>query len=184
VHYRDLPELEADYFCHLPVTDFDWFHFEGRNPDQVVRMLDYVQSQRIDQPISIEIEKERPDIDALYAYADILIFSRAFVTGRGHDEAEDFMRSMRIHAPKALLICPWGESGAWLLDRDDQVHHAPAQSPAVIIDTLGAGDSFNAGLIHALSTGQTPQEALVFANEVAGKKIAQKGFEQLFESAP
>ena len=181
VHYRELPELDADFFCQLPITDFDWFHFEGRNPVQVTRMLEYVRSQRIDQPISIEVEKERPDIDSLYAHADILIFSRAFVTGRDYSDAEAFMRGMRVHAPTAFLVCPWGAQGAWLLDLDDQLHYAPAAAPANIVDTLGAGDSFNAGFIHAMTTGRTAIEALAYANQVAGRKIGQVGFERLFE---
>jgi ketohexokinase len=180
VHYRDLPELEADHFCQLPIGDFDWFHFEGRNPLEVVRMLEYVQAQRSEQPISIEVEKERPDIDALYAFADVLIFSRNFVMGRNHDSAEEFLRIMRAHAPRALLVCPWAEDGAWLLDHNDQLHHAAAQPPEQIVDTLGAGDSFNAGLIHALATGSSATEALAEANQVAGRKIGQIGFAQLF----
>lgn len=183
VHFRDLPELDADHFQQIELEQFDWFHFEGRNIGESVRMLKHLQSCRIDQPVSIEIEKERPDIDALYSFADVLLFSRVFVQGRGHQGPEEFMRRMRIHAPKALIVCPWGKEGAWAQDLEGNVFHAPAHPPEKIIDTLGAGDSFNAGLIHALASGRTPIEALEFANLLAGIKIGQTGFEGLADTA-
>jgi ketohexokinase len=183
VHFRDLPELDADHFQQIELEQFDWFHFEGRNIGESVRMLKHLQSCRIDQPVSIEIEKERPDIDALYSFADVLLFSRVFVQGRGHQGPEEFMRRMRIHAPKALIVCPWGEEGAWAQDLEGNVFHAPAHPPEKIIDTLGAGDSFIAGLIHALASGRTPTEALEFANLLAGIKIGQTGFEGLADTA-
>jgi ketohexokinase len=183
VHYRDIPELNANHFQQVELEQFDWFHFEGRNISESVRMLKHLEIRRLDQPISIEIEKERPDIDALYSFADVLVFSRVFVQGRGHQEPEEFMRRMRIHAPRALIVCPWGNRGAWAQDMDGNVFHAPAHTPGRIIDTLGAGDSFNAGLIHALASGTPPAEALEFANLLAGIKIGQIGFAGLSDKA-
>lgn len=183
VHYRDLPELDADHFRQIELEPFDWFHFEGRNIGETVRMLKHLKERRIDQPISIEIEKERPDIDALYAHADVLIFSSVFVKGRGHEQAEEFLRRMKIHAPRAIIICPWGDQGAWGQDQDGHVYHAPAHPPERIIDTLGAGDSFNAGLIHSLASGENLQEALEFANLLAGIKIGQSGFQGIAKNA-
>jgi ketohexokinase len=183
VHFRDLPELNADHFQQIELEQFDWLHFEGRNIGESVRMLKHLETRRLDQPISIEIEKERPDIDALYSFADVLLFSRVFVRGRGHQEPEEFMRRMRIHAPRALIVCPWGNKGAWAQDKEGNVFHAPAHTPEKIIDTLGAGDSFNAGLIHALASGKTPGEALEFANLLAGIKIGQMGLADLADKA-
>lgn len=179
VHFRDLPELPADHFLGQAFEAMDWFHFEGRNISATLQMLQHTRSVRTDQPISIEFEKDRPDIDGLIHLGDVLVFSHTFVTGRGFDNAETFMHHIRNHNAEAMIICPWGDAGAWGMDRDNRPIHSPALQPEQVIDTLGAGDCFNAGLIHALSSGRTLAEALAFSNRLAGTKVGQEGFEGL-----
>lgn len=176
VHYRDLPEYDYQHFHQIPLEEFDWFHFEARNVSEVRRMLVETQQRRVDQPISLEVEKEREEIDSLLPLADILLFSRVFVTSRGFDKPAAFFDAMRSHIPEAILVCTWGDQGAWARDRNNRDYHAPACPPPEIIDTLGAGDTFNAGLIHAMVSGLTLAEALVHACQLAGKKVGQHGF--------
>ena len=54
----------------------------------------------------------------------------------------------------AVLICAWAEKGADALGPDGVVVHSDAFSPEVLVDTLGAGDTFNASVIYCLSHGQ------------------------------
>ena len=168
VHYRDLPEYDYQHFHQIPLEEYDWFHFEARNVSEVRRMLVETQQRRVDQPISLEVEKEREEIDSLLPLADILLFSRVFVTARGFDKPTVFFDAMRSHIPEAILVCTWGDQGAWARDGNNRDYHAPAYPPPEIIDTLGAGDTFNAGLIHAMVSGQTLAEALVHACQLAG----------------
>ena len=60
-----------------------------------------------------------------------------------------------------------------------QLHTSPATPPPQLLDTLGAGDTFNAGFIHKLSSGHTVQEALSFACQLAGAKCGLSGFDGL-----
>lgn len=51
-----------------------------------------------------------------------------------------------------------------------------AQAPQVeVVDTVGAGDAFCAGLIHGLATGQEPTMALEMANHLIRKVLATRG---------
>lgn len=179
VHYRDLPEYDFQRFQQISLEQFDWFHFEGRNVPELRRMLTETQQRRVDQPISLEVEKEREEIDSVLPLADILLFSRAFVMARGFDNAIAFFDAIRPSAPEAILVCTWGDQGAWARDHNNQDSHAPAYIPPRVIDTLGAGDSFNAGLIHAMTGGQTLVDALNQACQLAGKKVGQHGFSGL-----
>lgn len=179
VHYRDLPEYDFKRFQQIPLEEFDWFHFEGRNVPEVKRMLTETQHRRVDQTVSLEIEKERKNIDTLLPLADILLFSRVFATSRGFEKPTTFFDAMRRIAPQAILVCTWGDQGAWARDHHDHNFHSPAYPPPQVIDTLGAGDTFNAGLIHALATGQPLAEALAQACQLAGKKVGQHGFSSL-----
>lgn len=188
IHYRDLPELRYAHFRAVPIERFDWLHFEGRNVAETEAMLRHARKRLLDQPISLEIEKPRPDIERLMPYADVLIFSRAYALARGHTQAAELLAAMRPHAPRASLVCAWGEAGAWALATNRQLAreavHAPAVKAGQTVDTLGAGDAFNAGLIAALATGATLDEALARAVALAGHKVTAHGFAHLGKARP
>jgi ketohexokinase len=179
VHFRDLPELAADVLHDVPLDEYVWFHFEGRNIAATREMLNRVRAFRVDQPVSLEIEKDRPGIDSLFELADILLFSASFLAARGLAEAAQLFSMIRPLAPEAILICSRGEAGAWAQSADGEIIHAPATIPASVVDTLGAGDTFNAGLIHALQDGQLLVDALAYACRLAGRKVGQAGFSNL-----
>ncbi|MEW6445054.1 MAG: PfkB family carbohydrate kinase [Pseudomonadota bacterium] len=180
VHYRDLPEYGLDDFMDVPVDHFDWLHFEARNCDDLAAMLVYARSLVTDQPLSLEVEKEREGLDLLWDAPDLIVFSRAFARGRGFDAPEDFLREARRWSPKALLVLPWGDRGAWAM-QGEIILHSPAFAPETVVDTLGAGDTFNAGLIHAMASGRALESALEDACRLAGRKVGQDGFDGLFE---
>ncbi len=180
VHYRDLPEFSAEDFQAIPCARYDWVHFEGRNVAATRQMLQRLRAAGFGGRISLEIEKERPEIDLLFPLADVLIFSRVFAHGRGYTDAADFLASVRHrYRPPADLICAWGESGAFALDRMDQPCHSPAFPPPQVVDTLGAGDVFNAALIHGCLAQQTLPAALENACRLAGRKCGQLGLTAL-----
>lgn len=56
--------------------------------------------------------------------------------------------------PRAVLICAWAEKGADALGPDGVIVHSDAFPPESLVDTLGAGDTFNAGVIYTLSNGE------------------------------
>jgi ribokinase len=53
--------------------------------------------------------------------------------------------------------------------------HAPARAAGPVVDTTGAGDSFNGGLAVALAEGLPMEQALRFANAVAGIAVTRPG---------
>ncbi len=176
IHYRDLPELHPRHLAQLAVEEYDWIHLEGRDVAYTLPMLKALRRRLVDQPISLEIEKNRANIMQLVGYADVVIFSRSFVQTQGIDDPAAWLQTLHQRHPASLLICPWGEAGAWGIDADA---HAPIHQAAVavhqVLDTLGAGDTFNAGLIDALVSGQPLAQALDQACQLAGRKVAQRG---------
>lgn len=179
VHYRDLPEFEAEDFASIDLSCYDWLHFEGRHVPACERMLRQVREQRPSLRVSLEVEKPRQGIERLFPLADVLIFSRAYAQAAGYSTAPGLFASVRARTKSGLLYAAWGEEGGWLDDRQAPPFHMTARSPARLVDTRGAGDVFNAGLIHALLKGETPQQALARAIELAGRKCAQQGFDGL-----
>lgn len=56
---------------------------------------------------------------------------------------------------RATLVCAWAEKGADALGPDGQLLHSDAFPPPRVVDTLGAGDTFNASVIFSLSQGES-----------------------------
>ena len=76
-----------------------------------------------------------------------------------------------------VATCTWGSEGAWARDFEGQLLHEPAVSPPLIVDTIGAGDVFNAGMLASLGAGRPVSEALRRANRLAGEKCGREGLE-------
>ncbi|MBI1423660.1 MAG: carbohydrate kinase [Gammaproteobacteria bacterium] len=176
VHYRDLAEYDAAGFAGIPLAEYDGFHFEGRNLPQLVTMLEQVQRARVDQPILLEVEKPRPGIEAAFAYADVLLFSRVYAMAEGCRAAGELFDRVQARHPQGILICTWGEQGAYARTPDGADLHAPALPVREICDSVGAGDTFNAGVIHGLLSGKHLHDTLLYANALAAKKLQQPGF--------
>ncbi|HEY0722065.1 MAG TPA: PfkB family carbohydrate kinase [Gammaproteobacteria bacterium] len=180
VHYRDLPEYHHNDFTQIDLAEFAWLHFEGRNIEEVRPMMERARNIRPELPVSLEVEKVRPGIENLFPLASLLLFSKEFARHSGHPEACSFLRALHDNSGiAAQLVCAWGELGAYALDGEGHCHHAPAHPPLQVVDTLGAGDVFNAGVIDGLVRGETLAAALHGATRLAGRKCGIYGLEGL-----
>ena len=179
VHHRDLAELAFGNFRALPLERFAWIHFEGRNVAEVRRMMAQLRESGFAGRVSVEIEKDRPQIDDLMAHADLVLFSRALAETRRFPDAPALLAAAHGLAPGAAMTCTWGDQGAWALDTQGALHHCPAFVPTKVVDTVGAGDVFNAGMIDALLGGAALEQALPAATRLAGTKVGQAGFDGL-----
>ena len=175
VHHRDCPEFSFSHFLKIDLTQFDWVHFEGRNVEQTQLMLTWLKEQHPQLGCSLEIEKPRHQIESLFAYPDVLLFSKHYVENKGYNSAESFLESIESNQ---IISCAWGEQGAWA-KHHEQILSSPAIQPEHVIDTIGAGDTFNAAFIDALIEQQSIQQALNNACLLAGKKCGQIGFNEL-----
>lgn len=179
MHWRNLPEFAVDDFAEIALPSYDWFHFEGRNVAAVKSMLERVQREHVDQPISLELEKLRPGIEQLVPLADVIVIGRSFAAALNHGDAGQTLAWARALAPESVLVCAWGADGAFGEDHDGTRYRSPAYPPPQVLDTLGAGDVFNAGLIDAMAGGATLEEALHRACRLAGRKVGRIGLDEL-----
>jgi ketohexokinase len=179
IHYRDLPEFGREDFAPIELRGYDWLHFEGRNVAETARMLQRARELVPGVPRSVEIEKPRPDIERLYPFADVLLFSRHFALDRGYNDPQRFLDGIARETPEAARFLTWGEAGAYALDGGGRLLHSPAYPPPHVVDTLGAGDTFNAGIIDALLRGVAAAEALHLACRLAGRKCGREGLDDI-----
>jgi ketohexokinase len=175
VHHRATPEYGLDEFGRLDLSRWRWVHFESRPGPETARMVRHARLFRPDLLLSIEAEKVRPGIEDCFTPVRLVLFSRGYAETSGFARPEPFLRDMHARAPSTLLTATWGAEGAWGIEADGTLHHAPAYPPPQVVDTLGAGDTFNAGMIGALAAGKPLREALDSACRLAGKKVGQVG---------
>ena len=183
VHHRDLPELDAAAFASTRMASPDWVHFEGRVPEETYRMLQMVRTAEPRARISVELEKPRPGIEVLFDGPDLILSGRAFAEARGFSDPHAFLEDLGRRTTAALCVLGWGAQGAYLLVRGAAIEHIPTEPPARVIDTLGAGDCLNAGIIDGLLRDMTPVQTLARAVRLAGLKCGHSGLAGLIAAA-
>jgi len=114
-------------------------------------------------------------MDQLFEHTDVLLFSRAYAESLGFAAADPFLVAMASKTRVRPLVVAWGEQGACAMDDSDAMISSPAFPPDQTVDTLGAGDVFNAGVVHALAEGQSLSDALIAACQLAGHKCSHSG---------
>jgi len=181
IHHRDLPEFSFDDFSQIDLSACDWLHFEGRNVAETEKMLAHAAENNPGLPCSLEIEKAHPGIKALYKYAGILLFSRKYVLEQGDNGGSkcpsSFLQRLHQLFPEKRIICAWGEDGAYGIDHRGDVYHAPPSPFATVVDTLAAGDTFNAAVIDHLINGHSTEASINYACKIAGQKCAHIGLD-------
>lgn len=175
VHHRKLPEYTAEDFARIQLGRYDWVHFEGRNVPETLEMLRRLRDQHPQCPVSLELEKPRAGIERLIPYVDLLLSGRAYARAKGHGDGPALLHALRDQNPRALLFAAWGEQGGWVQAPGEVPQHRPARPPARLVDSLGAGDVFNAAVIHGISQGDSPDAVLGQAVALAGRKCGQQG---------
>ncbi|KAJ8341842.1 hypothetical protein SKAU_G00341330 [Synaphobranchus kaupii] len=182
----NLPDVSAEDFSRVDLNQYKWIHWEGRNAEEQVKMIQQVEhynstltrDKRI--TISVEIEKTREPLYQLFPYGDVVFVSKDVARHFGFQTAADALRGFYSRVKKgAVLICAWAEKGADAMGPDGVIVHSDAFPPEALVDTLGAGDTFNASVIFTLSHGKSLQEALSFGCQVAGRKCGVHGYDDI-----
>ncbi|KAG7207724.1 hypothetical protein KM043_009340 [Ampulex compressa] len=168
-HNPNLPELTLTNFQDLNLEEYSWIHFEGRNLSDVLSMMQYIESYndslnctvqnsentatfRMPITISVELERPKPELLDLLPYADVAFISKEFAQSRGYDNMSETLRNISEGSKSgATVICAWGDRGAMARTPDNIIVQSPAFPPHKIVDSLGAGDTFNAAVLYYLN---------------------------------
>ncbi|XP_059375959.1 ketohexokinase isoform X3 [Carassius carassius] len=180
----NLPDVSVEDFSKVDLSQYKWIHWEGRNADEQVKMIERVREYNSKQEeknrisISVEIEKTREPLYQLFPLGDLVFVSKDVAQHFGFTSSAAALKGIYGRLRKgATLICAWAEKGADAMGPDGVIIHSDAFPPEKLVDTLGAGDTFNASVIYSLSNGGSLQDALTFGCQIAGKKCGIHGYD-------
>jgi ketohexokinase len=173
VHHRSMPEYPAVDFERIDLSCFDWVHFEGRAVEELARMLLHVR-RFPGVGLSLEVEKPRDGIEELMGEADLLLCSRHYAEARGFEAPGVFLRGLPGGRRRT---CTWGGDGAWAMDEQDGIFHVRPSIAAPIIDSVGAGDTFNAVMVAGTCAGGETAACLQDAVRISSAQCTVNGLQ-------
>ncbi|XP_071080065.1 ketohexokinase-like [Haliotis cracherodii] len=181
-----LREMTYNDFLSVNLDLYKWIHFETRpNCPEVAKMLKRVLDHNagtVDKIVtSVEFENpRRPHHDVLFNMADYVFVSKEFAQHYGYTSMVDAVKGLaQTCQPRKAVICAWGECGAAGKEPTSETVTSPALKLDHVVDTLGAGDTFIAGTLHALTKGLSLQSAITVGCQVSGFKCGMRGFRGL-----
>ncbi|XP_074751317.1 ketohexokinase [Athene noctua] len=184
LHDTNLPDVTARDFERVDLSQYKWIHWEARNGAEQAAMMRRVERHNRARPagervgMSVELEKPREELMGLMGLGHVVFISKDVARHFGYRSAPEALRGLRGRVqPGATLICAWAEEGADAVGPDGELVHSDAFPPETLVDTLGAGDTFNAAVIFALSAGRSLQDAITFGCRIAGRKCGIQGFD-------
>lgn len=118
----------------------------------------------------------RPVMDELASQADLVIGATRDAQSLQNDsiEGEALVRALRQRWGGPTVILTKGSEGTYAYD-GSLFHDVPAYTGVQIVDRIGAGDAFAAGLLCALLDGKSLPEAMRYGNAVAALKMTVPG---------
>jgi 2-dehydro-3-deoxygluconokinase len=118
----------------------------------------------------------RPVMDELASMADLVIGATRDAQSLQNDTIEGaaLVRTLHQRWGGPTVILTKGAEGTYAFDGED-FHDVPAYTDVQIVDRIGAGDAFAAGLLCALLDNKSLPDAMRYGNAVAALKMTVPG---------
>lgn len=126
--------------------------------------------------VSVDIDNVFDGVDAVIAAADIVIASADFPRKLiGIADVREALTAMRDRFGSPVIGVTLGDAGSLVLSGGTFIESGGFEVPGGCVDTTGAGDSYRAGLLYGLISGNSIEESVRIANAVAALKCRSVG---------
>ena len=167
----DTEEIETEEVKLDVLNGAKVLHMDGHNPKGALALAK--RAKELGVLVNFDAGTVRDGVAELLPYADILIASEAFARSwTGENDLKKALVKLADYNAK-VVGCTMGENGSMMYDNGKYI-----ECPAFKIepvDTTGAGDAFNGGLLAALCEGMDIWKASRFANVVSNLAVTHLG---------
>lgn len=111
--------------------------------------------------------------DVLFSKADVLFFNETGLAKYAAGRDQDACVRALLSAGCSVVVTTLGADGCDC--RSASQHVRLPGIPVGVVDTTGAGDTFNASFVHCLFHGLSLEEAARFANAAAARSVTKLG---------
>ncbi len=137
---------------------------------------------RVIVDIEPHIASDSSKLGQILEYTDIAFFNLdGFITSTGKQPTESTMRALLEQYRLQVLVVTCGAQGALAVTSQQFEQHPGYDIP--VVDTTGAGDTFNAAFIFALTARYGLRETLQFASAAAAINIGYLGARGMLATA-
>jgi sugar/nucleoside kinase (ribokinase family) len=168
----DRLEIDAATVDREAVVSGRVLHLDGHNVHASIVAAGFARSAGV--PTCLDIDNIYPDADQLLPLIDFLISSSTFPERMtGATNLESALKQLHSEFRSPLVAATLGDRGVLAYYKGEYIY-----SPAFKVDcrdTTGAGDAFHGGFLYGFLAGYSVEDALRFANAVAGLKCRALG---------
>lgn len=177
----------------IDLSEVELIHVTGIPPalshsarEAVFKLLERVKQQGIYitfdpnlRPALWESEEVMKEVlNQMAGYADLVLPGikecKALCGTDNESEAAEFYHNLGVEK----VVIKMGTAGAYLSEMDEdqrKTEMVPGFKVDKVIDTVGAGDGFAAGVLHGLLEGKTLRECAVYGNAIGAMQVAHRG---------
>lgn len=183
------PEIDLNKVDWSVLSSTNWVHVSGlmlayaaSGRETVLELFRRASAMSIPTSIDLNLRLRSATIDPAYLSAlEAVVEHASYVFGSANDElghlypaASWEQSAARLVRPGRTVIARSGADGAVLLKAGQPPVTVPA-IPARVVDTIGAGDSFNAGFIAAMLAETDEIAAVKWGNATASYTVSRQG---------
>lgn len=179
-HKGSADKLSCDEIDDRMFEEMKFVHIASLKPNMVKVIVDKARKHKLFityDPGRTVVKMGFNALENLLPKIDILLINKKeAITLSAKRENNEIVKFFKENNPNTTIV-KLGENGTFLVNKD-KVEHIPAFKVHAI-DTTGAGDSFAAGLITSLGSGEKLADAVRFGNAVAAIKVQHLGAQRI-----
>lgn len=182
-------EMQHDHFDWSLLNQTRWLHLTGITPalsDSCLATVRHAlaEAHKAEIGVSFDInyraklwspEQAAPILDEIAGQSTLVICAERDARTLFNTDATPQILTWQLHRRwnGAVVVLTQGDAGAIAYDGDNDFQTEAFQCQ--IVDAIGAGDAFDAGLLCALMDGKPLEEALQWGTAVAALKMTMPG---------
>ena len=186
--HQSFKELDWDRLPMKKLAEVSWIHssgmcltYTGSSRDSIIRLFAWARERGIRTSLDLNLRVDNGELDSDFAGALNEILPQVdYLLGSGPEEfaylgQDNWRENARNLASNGhVVVARDGSRGSVGFAQGNAEINVPAFKVEVA-DTVGAGDTYNAGFISAILSGEELTGALRQGNAVSGYEVSHKG---------